>query len=260
MSKKYAVLIGCNYSGTVNSLNGCQNDVLLFKDILISKYGYLESNILLLIDKPGYTYPTKKNIIDQITRLVTDSIVNKSAEFIFYYSGHGSSVTDTSGDEPDRRDEVIIPLDYQTQGIISDDYIYDNFVTKIYKFTNLYMVFDSCNSASCTDLPLSYESNGNIILKTVLSRRKLPNQRVYSISGCYDNNFSYEYFDPELKIAVGALSYFIRSVLKSNNYNCNLEKFLIDLTSSFRKSRLNQKPVLSVGNSSDLKTILFINK
>ena len=37
------------------------------------------------------------------------------------YSGHGSQIQDETGDEADHMDEIIIPVDYNTGGIIKDD-------------------------------------------------------------------------------------------------------------------------------------------
>ncbi|KAG0698970.1 peptidase C14, caspase domain-containing protein [Suillus ampliporus] len=39
----------------------------------------------------------------------------------FHYSGHGGQVPDKDGDEVDRFDEVIYPVDYKKAGIIVDD-------------------------------------------------------------------------------------------------------------------------------------------
>jgi hypothetical protein len=257
--KKFALLIGCNYVGTSNQLFGCQNDVVLFSELLINKFGYHRENVILLIEKTGYLSPNYQNIINSINDLISKSISRQALDILFYYSGHGSSITDTSGDEPDRRDEVIIPLDFRTRGIISDDYLYDNFILKINRLTKLFFIFDSCNSASCADLPISYEVfPQRSLLKRSLSKRKLSNIKIFSLSGCYDSSFSYEYWDPELKLSVGALSYFIRQVLKNNNYVCYLDRLLLDLDKCFTTNRINQKPILSLGGEIRISTVKFL--
>ena len=40
------------------------------------------------------------------------------------FAGHGGSVTDTSGDEADGKDETMVPVDYQSSGQITDDVIF----------------------------------------------------------------------------------------------------------------------------------------
>ncbi len=255
---KYAILIGCNYVGTTNQLEGCQNDVVLFSDILVNKFGYLKENIILLIEKSGYQLPNYDNIINSLNKLVSKSLSGQALEILFYYSGHGSSIVDKSNDEPDRRDEVIIPLDFRTKGFISDDYIFEKFILKINKLTNIYFIFDSCNSASCADLPVSYEIIKNRVNRKILSNRILYSTKVFSLSGCYDSSFSYEYFDPELKLSVGALSYAIRKILKDNNYVCNLQTLLIGVHNCLLSNGLNQTPILSSGMNLAINTVQFL--
>lgn len=255
---KYAILIGCNYIGTPNQLAGCQNDVVLFSDILVNKFGYLRENIILLIEKQGYQLPKYDNIINSLNTLVSKSLAGQALEILFYYSGHGSSIVDTSRDEPDRRDEVIIPLDFRLRGIISDDYIFEKFIMKINKLTKVYFIFDSCNSASCADLPISYEIIKNRVNRRILSNRILYSTRIFSLSGCYDSSFSYEFFDPELKLTVGALSYAIRKVLKDNNYVCNLQKLLTGVHNCLVSNNVRQTPILSSGINVEINTIQFL--
>lgn len=255
---KYAILIGCNYVGTPNQLNGCQNDVVLFYDILVNNFGYLKENIIMLIEKPGCQLPNYDNIINSLNTLVSKSLSGQALEILFYYSGHGSSIVDTSKDEPDRRDEVIIPLDFSTRGIISDDYIFEKFILKINKITNVYFIFDSCNSASCADLPVSYEIIKNRVNRKILSNRILYSTKIFSLSGCYDSSYSYEFFDPELKLTVGALSYAIRKVLKDNKYICNLQTLLTGVHNCLAINRVNQTPILSSGINVAINTVSFL--
>jgi hypothetical protein len=46
-------------------------------------------------------------------------IIGNIDEFIC--SGHGGRVRDKDGDEADRNDETIVPIDYQKNGEITDD-------------------------------------------------------------------------------------------------------------------------------------------
>ena len=52
---KFALLIGINYKGTSNELNGCINDVMNMRDVLIKHFGYLAvdpiNDITLIIKK-----------------------------------------------------------------------------------------------------------------------------------------------------------------------------------------------------------------
>jgi len=53
-----------------------------------------------------------------------------SDRFVFTYSGHGSWVPDTSGDEADMRDECLVMHDWETAGFITDDELYEAYQTR----------------------------------------------------------------------------------------------------------------------------------
>jgi metacaspase-1 len=73
--------------------------------------------------------------------------VESDAVRVFHYSGHGSYLADRNGDEPDGRDECLVPYDYRIVGLLTDDTLksyYDRFPRK----GNLTLVMDSCHSGS----------------------------------------------------------------------------------------------------------------
>lgn len=85
-------------------------------------HGFDESNITVLMDDGQHTSPTKDAIIAAYEQVVSES---KPGDAIFlHYSGHGSKVADSSGDEDDGYDEVLVPLDFQEVGMIADDDLY----------------------------------------------------------------------------------------------------------------------------------------
>ncbi|KAM0061919.1 hypothetical protein Hdeb2414_s0004g00141851 [Helianthus debilis subsp. tardiflorus] len=62
--------------------------------------------------------PTKHNILMELKWLTMGSQSGDS--LVFYYTGHGSHVPDYNGDEIDKRDEAICPVDYRASGKIVD--------------------------------------------------------------------------------------------------------------------------------------------
>ena len=70
---------------TVGELSGCHNDVLNVKKYIIEKQGYLEQDIVILIDDGQHYYPTRETIISNLKRLVTQSVSDDSV--YFHYSG-----------------------------------------------------------------------------------------------------------------------------------------------------------------------------
>jgi hypothetical protein len=61
---------------------------------------------------------------------------------IFFYSGHGSRVVDTSLDDPDGYDETICPHDFASAGMIVDDQLRTRLSTAP-SGVNLEVIFDS---------------------------------------------------------------------------------------------------------------------
>ena len=121
MSKK-ALLIGINYYETPSArLNGCINDAVNVRNMLIDAYGYDSANITVLRDDTANNKPTAVNIVKQLTSIIAQSASLK--EIWIHYSGHGSQINDTNGDESDLLDEVIVPSDYATAGVVTDDMI-----------------------------------------------------------------------------------------------------------------------------------------
>jgi hypothetical protein len=48
--RKKALLVGINYRNTESELNGCINDIINMKDVLITKFGYSIDDITVITD------------------------------------------------------------------------------------------------------------------------------------------------------------------------------------------------------------------
>jgi hypothetical protein len=154
---KKALLIGINYIGSDAELKGCINDVRSVYNFLVNRCGYLPSDIRILTEEAGRTSPTKVNIEENIKWLVANNMPGDT--LVFHFSGHGASVADRNGDETDGRDEVLVPLDYKTRGVITDDWIYANMVKKVVKGCTLLGFTDCCHSGTMFDLKYNVQSN-----------------------------------------------------------------------------------------------------
>ncbi|KAJ2935477.1 hypothetical protein H1R20_g1617, partial [Candolleomyces eurysporus] len=139
---KKALLIGINYVGTFNELQGCVNDVLNLRKFITERWGYDNSNIVTLTDdkKVSKLAPTKANILAQLKELVKGAQQNDA--LFLCYSGHGTQIRDEDGNEIDGEDEVICPVDFEHAGYIDDD---------------------CCNSGSALDLLYMYGPDGKIL-------------------------------------------------------------------------------------------------
>ncbi|KAG2212989.1 hypothetical protein INT46_011490 [Mucor plumbeus] len=164
--KKRALLIGINYTGTSNELNGCINDVANIKEFLMSLYDFQEKDMVILTDdrEEDKFRPTRNNIIAAMQWLVNDAEPDDS--FFLHYSGHGGRVHDIHSDEDDNFDETIYPLDFQEfegeSGQLKDDDMHNLLVKPLPPKCRLTCIFDSCHSGTVLDLPYVYSTRGEI--------------------------------------------------------------------------------------------------
>ena len=179
--KSKAVLFGLNYAHTADAkLNGCINDV-------VNMAAYLR-NVLNIQDISCYTDDTDLvntsalGIQQALQQAALDSY-RSDLDFVWiHYSGHGSYMRDTSGDEADGRDECLVPSDFQTVGLIPDDYIVrimQNFNPK----TRVVIVWDCCHSATMGDLKYSWEGPKRVKVENILCNVQA---RITTLSGCLD--------------------------------------------------------------------------
>lgn len=174
--RKRSLLIGINYVGTQAQLKGCVNDVKNIKDFIVSKMHFptdANSMRILTDDGQGFAMPTKAEIEKGMKWLIEGA---KSGDSLFiHYSGHGSTSKDVSPDtdEADGQDETLVPMDYQTAGMIVDDDIFAMMVLPLPKGVRLTAIMDCCHSGSVFDLPYSYVLEVGRDLPTEIDNRKV---------------------------------------------------------------------------------------
>lgn len=245
---KKALLVGINYYSVPGArLNGCINDITNMKNTLITNYGYTENDIVMLRDdNSAYYQPTAQNIVGWLNALI--AISSQCEEVWFHYSGHGSSIRDRNGDEKTGLDSVIVPVDFQSVGVIVDDLIFS--LVKQSKCRTM-LLFDSCNSGSVCDLIWSYEYiNANIYKRSQINNFAVSNQNIYCISGCKDTQTSADVYDSVDKQYEGAFTDAFIGSLKSNNYSAPLLKIYKDTCINLSAKGYSQKPLLSSTSSS----------
>jgi Caspase domain. len=102
---RFALQVGIDDYEYVNKLNGCVQDILDMKEVLVQRFGFPQENILSLTNKQA----THEAIIEAFKAHLIDNAKRHPNTFvIFQYSGHGSQADDGNGDESDGLDETII--------------------------------------------------------------------------------------------------------------------------------------------------------
>ena len=267
--RRTALLIGINYRNTADELNGCYNDVVNVATYLRTVLGYAPASITMLTDGnrgsvfPASVAPTRQNIIAGLTALVAGMAPGDEA--VFHYSGHGTLVRDTNGDEVSGLDSCLCPLDYAVPasaggGVVTDDEIRALLVNRVPSGARLYVILDCCHNGTGCDMRYKYED-----FSILLAQRPAPVWRtqqkaftvgkytetvgdVYMISGCRDEQTS---ADAYINNAfAGALTYAIFAILRANQASIRTyswSSLLRDLRYFMRVNRYDQIPQIMTG-------------
>jgi len=231
-----ACLVGINYTGTQNQLNGCINDAETFKQELI-QHGFKDSEINVLTDLTNIK-ATRQNILSNFTTLLKTA--KEGDTIVFCYSGHGTYTMDKTGDETDGNDECIVPCDLN---LITDDELKAIIDATLPKGVNLVCFFDSCHSGTMMDLPFSYSADSNYETRVTNNKTTNTSGNVVMISGCLDEQTS---MDSNFNgVWAGALTTaFSKSVNEPENDTW--KKLITSMELYLNASNYTQKPQLSI--------------
>jgi hypothetical protein len=268
-----AFLVGINYIGTPNQLNGCINDINNIGTYLRTFRKY---NSFIVMTDYSVVKPTRANILAGFAALLRGAVAGD--ELWFHYSGHGSLKRDTNGDEESGADSCICPIDFMRSGSITDDIIRNNLVALVPKGVRLYVVLDACHSGTGCDLRYKYDDSSYLTNKqSPLPDKYIPNDwslqqtnyefkrynktngEVFCISGCQDTQTSADAFI-EGK-ATGVLTYLLLKCLHNNSQSTYKWKHLLkDICCGEKVCRFTQRTALTSGNLLNLEDSVFISQ
>jgi len=244
-----ALLIGIDYKGTRFQLNGCINDVASITQFLLSKN--IKSNQIYSLTDNTPVKPTKTNIINSLTKMLSDSIIGD--QLVFFYSGHGSTINKEKPNVFEKSDDVLLTINFE---YIIDDELNEIIQKNLKPGVKLFVLFDCCHSGTMLDLKYNYslDTRMNIIVDTTSSDTK---SEVYYISGCKDDQTSEETF-MESK-SQGALTWaFLQSVASVGNSDQGLsaswKNVVLSIRDNLKKYNFIQIPQFSSGLSCDVNS------
>jgi hypothetical protein len=250
-STKKALLIGINYTSIPEiKLNGCIDDVVNVRNVLIDAYDYSSANITMLRDDftdPAFT-PTRDNILQCLSTLAQQS--SSLDEIWVHYSGHGSQINNLNismDGNPNPLDSILVPIDYQTSRFILED----DLLAIIQQIKcRAILMFDCCHSGSICELPYSvvYKSptsyanvkNNNVVVK---------NPNIFVFSGCKDNQTCADTYNAILNDPAGAFTNTFIECLRNSRHNTSLLLLYRDICVSLANAGFTQTPVLSLSRS-----------
>lgn len=247
---KQALCIGINdYPGTDSDLTGCVNDAHDWAGILEAR----QFAVRKLLDAQATKADMKRAIGGLIAGAAPDDTL------IITYSGHGTWVPDTSGDEADGRDEGLCPYDIRSAGPLLDDEIHALFNQRRER-VRILLLSDSCHSGSVirgddSDLDEGAPRARFLPLEAWMPADQLPRgiqkpsalfgglARVGGdllLSGCMDTEYSWDtrfHGRPN-----GAFTYYAIKTLKSLPPDATYEQWYRKIRDYLPSTRLPQNP------------------
>jgi hypothetical protein len=244
---KLGLCIGINYRGQkTGELHGCINDAHNLCHFIQSTYHF--DDVVVMTDEESNTgtklYPTGQNIIQQLYNLAVRTHMEEVEHVWISYSGHGSQIRDTDGDEADGLDETILPVDYNTRGVITDDLLF-HMLTRIHSRTKCTVLMDCCHSGTILDLP--YQIVGKKLEKQKMAKTISTN--VLMISGCKDMQTAADVQGE------GAMTRAFLDTLDTFDHIITLKGLICAMRSHILQRGLNQVPQLSLSREYQLSTL-----
>jgi caspase domain-containing protein len=223
--KRYALLIGINYTDAEYELQGCVASALAMKDYLVQNCRFSEKDIVFMSDvtNGGTITPTRRNILNQLANMVA-SLQYGDLMYV-HYIGHGT-YEDT--------EYCMISVDCEE---ISDKDL-KHIVNEVPVGCKFRCVLDNCFSGTVTLSQLS----------TPLERRSTFTTCLLSDDILFLNCIRDEdeaYMDSE---AESVVTNAILAILKSNPGHITWENLMHRLYVYMKHKGFSQVPQLSLGN------------
>jgi len=214
------------------------------KRLLQTKFGYHPRRIFTLMDRRGYRAPTSRNIQALLTHVRRLAYTLKTKEVTVYYSGHGTQVADRSGDEKDRKDEAIVPADFASAGLLTDDKLTSLLLSHLQPTVNFTGVFDCCNSGTVMDLPYR-TADATTMVKTDTLQSRVRCHAV-TLSGCRDpqTSASARGLERNRNTWRGAMTVSLERALRRTGYRGSCHAVLEEVRAELKRLRMTQYPIL----------------
>lgn len=131
-----------NYPSGTDDLNGCLNDQRDIISLLTVTYGMDKFELRAFRDREV----TRLRMITEISAAIAD--LGPEDTLLVHYSGHGTQVYDTDGDEGDGYDEALWLWDSDRNGPLTDDDL--SLCLRKIQRGKVVLAFDSCYSGTVT--------------------------------------------------------------------------------------------------------------
>lgn len=190
--RRAALIIGINYTGEDYALEGCITDASEMTQ-LAKQNGFTE--ILVMTDDTPLK-PINENIRKGFRWLVRGA--RQDDTLLLHFSGHGSTTREVElSDAP--QDSTIVPLDWESAGMLDDNQLYNLIVRPLANSgAHLTVSFDCCHSGSALDLTFNYRissTNPNQVVILPSEDHQPLNVDIMLLSGAIDSGVSNDVSD-----------------------------------------------------------------
>lgn len=209
---RVGLCIGINYTGHEKGvLHGCVNDAKNLQSFLKHRCDFDDVSIMTdeVANKGTAMYPAGQNIIRALYDLAVRTHREQITHLWISYSGHGAQIRDRNRDEADGMDETVLPVDYSSNGVISDDLLL-HVLSLVHPSTHCMVLMDCCHSGTILDLQYKLESDSRC---SKVSDRTI-SSNIIMVSGCKDKQVSMD-----IKGEGAMTRAFLDTV---HNFDCNL--------------------------------------
>lgn len=248
---KRALLIGINYVNTPYQLAGCINDVNNMSSQLRTFFPKCTDHRIITDETP--LKPTRKNILDAISWLVTG--LKAGENVYFHFSGHGGLVRDRNGDEVSGLDSCIYPINGSSMEVITDDELRTLLAMKIPSGSKCFVVLDACHSGTAVDLRCIWDCPKENTLSYTESKKYAKTAgSVLFLSGCHDMQYAADTVDKNGRPA-GALTMALLDTWKQYGPAIKFKFILWDIRNYLKTNGYSQVPQISTGNYIDPNSV-----
>jgi len=229
------------------NLDGAVNDVTRMKDLLVGRFQFEKSNVILLTNKRA----TADNILNQLQTHLIES-ARPGDISLFYYAGHGSRIKNTLTQNRSGVDSTIIPAD----ALLGVPDIRSKELARIYAMAparriQLTVIQDSCFSGGGArgigPVPRKTRVQAEDTEVSVAERLVAAppeTDGVLILSASQDYQFAQELHDAEMKEVHGAFSWALLHVLSTSPPDDRADR-IFQRTRALMQSKVNdQEPAI----------------
>jgi metacaspase-1 len=128
----------------------------------VNVHGFPENNdaMTILLDDENFAPPTFVNIVEAFKTLSEEA---QPGDAVFVqFSGHGGRVLDAAVDsEAESYNEVIVPVDYEQQGLIRDTLIFKTLLAPMRYGVTVTIMIDCCDTGMVLELPYAWSAKSD---------------------------------------------------------------------------------------------------